>query len=113
MAQTLLLPTKLYIPPAPVKLVARPRLFEQLNTGMQRKLTLISAAGFGKSTLLSEWIRQNEIQATWLTLEAADNDPALFLRYVIAALQTLYSDVGQATLSLLEMPQPPPFESMF
>ena len=54
---TPLLQTKLYIPPARPELVSRPRLIEQLNAGLHRKLTLISApAGFGKTTLLSEWV---------------------------------------------------------
>ncbi len=54
---TPLLTTKLYIPPLRQELVSRPRLIERLNAGLVRKLTLISApAGFGKTTLLSEWI---------------------------------------------------------
>jgi LuxR family maltose regulon positive regulatory protein len=56
MAATILA-TKLYVPPLPPKAVPRPRLIERLNEGLQRKLDLVSApAGFGKTTLVSEWI---------------------------------------------------------
>ncbi len=56
MQQYPLLQTKLYIPPIWPELVSRPRLIERLNAGLNRKLTLISApAGFGKTTLVSEW----------------------------------------------------------
>jgi len=58
---TPLLTTKLYIPPPRPNLVSRPRLIERLNAGLHRKLTLVSApAGFGKTTLLSEWIHHSE-----------------------------------------------------
>jgi len=60
------------------------------------KLTLISAqAGFGKTTLLSEWIRQCELPACWLSLEEGDNDPRRFLKYMVAALQTVKETGGE------------------
>jgi LuxR family maltose regulon positive regulatory protein len=75
-------------PPTRPELISRPRLIERLNAGLHRKLTLISApAGFGKTTLLSEWINQSPIPNTqspkfaWLSLDEADNDPARFLAY--------------------------------
>ncbi len=98
---TPLLKTKLYIPPVRPNLVSRPRLIEQLNTGLQRKLTLISApAGFGKTTLLSEWASQRVGESAnqrigesargrlvaWLSLDEGDNDPARFLAYLVAGL---------------------------
>jgi LuxR family maltose regulon positive regulatory protein len=63
--------------------VPRPRLIERLDAGLHRKLTLVSApAGFGKTTLLSEWgadYRKSKIRVIWLSLDAGDNDPARFL----------------------------------
>jgi LuxR family maltose regulon positive regulatory protein len=100
---THLLQTKLYIPPVRPELVPRPRLIGRLNVGLYRKLTVISApAGFGKTTLLSEWIHQSDVPAAWLSLDEGDNDPVRFWPYVIAALQTIQPDLGQAALSMLE-----------
>ena len=85
-----LLRTKIYIPPTRPDLVPRPRLIQRLNEGLNRKLTLISApAGYGKTTLLSEWVHQTDLNVAWLSLDTEDNDPARFLAYVIAALQTI------------------------
>ena len=87
-----ILQTKLYIPPIRPELVSRPRLIERLNAGLPagRKLTLVSApAGFGKTTLVSEWVARCERPAAWLSLDEGDNDPTRFLTYLVAALQTL------------------------
>ncbi|MBU4449659.1 MAG: LuxR C-terminal-related transcriptional regulator [Proteobacteria bacterium] len=108
---TPILATKLYIPPPRPKVVLRPRLLERLNDGLHRKLTLISApAGFGKTTLLSEWIHQSEIPVAWISLDKGDSDPVHFLNYLIAALQTLEVSIGKAALTILQSPQPPPVE---
>lgn len=102
-----LLKTKLYILPVRPELVSRPRLIEQLNASLQRKLTLISApAGFGKTTLLSEWIHQTSVPAAWVSLDEADHDPIRFWSYVIAALQTVQADIGVTALAALQDPQP-------
>ena len=72
-----LLSTKLYIPPTRPEFVHRPRLIERLNANLQRKLTLISAAaGFGKTTLVSEWVASCERPVAWLSLDDRDIDPA-------------------------------------
>ena len=87
-----ILATKLYVPPPRPKIVLRPRLIERLNEGLSanRKLTLISApAGFGKTTLVSEWVAECERPVAWLSLDEGDNDPVRFLTYLVAALQTL------------------------
>lgn len=106
-----LLVTKLSAPQSPPVLVARSRLSDQLKEGMGRKLTLISApAGFGKTTLLGEWrmVQLGEGWPTgWVSLEQSDNDVARFWTYVITALQTLQSDVGEGAASLLRSPQTP------
>ena len=111
--ETPLLRTKLYIPSPRPELVPRPRLIERLNAGLHRKLTLISApAGFGKTTLVSEWLAGCEQPAAWLSLDESDNDPTRFLTYVIAALQTIEADVAKGVLNALESPQPPPVEEI-
>jgi LuxR family transcriptional regulator, maltose regulon positive regulatory protein len=83
---------------------------------MNRKLTLISApAGFGKTTLLSEWRMihlGSEYPLAWVSLEEADNDPSRFLSYLIAALQVIEADTGEAILNSLRSPQPPRIESV-
>jgi LuxR family maltose regulon positive regulatory protein len=107
--------TKLYIPPPRPKIVLRPRLIERLNEGISSgfKLTLISAsAGFGKTTLLSEWLAGCQRPVAWLTLDEGDNDPARFLTYLIAALQTITVNIGEGVLSALQSPQPPSTESI-
>ena len=111
-----LLTTKLYIPQAHPNLVPRPRLSEQLKEGMRRKLTLISApAGFGKTTLLSEWRMlhlSSKWPLAWVSLDEGDDDPALLLSSVIPALQTIHADIGEAALTSLRSPQPPPLDSV-
>jgi LuxR family maltose regulon positive regulatory protein len=108
-----ILATKLYIPPPRPKVVLRPRLIEQLNEGLDCKLTLISApAGFGKTTLVSEWIASCGRPVAWLSLDEGDNEPARFLTYLIAALQTIATDIGAGVLPMLQSPQPPSSESI-
>ena len=101
--------TKLYIPNGRPDLVSRPRLIERLHQGLQRKLTLVSApAGFGKTTLLAEWLAATpagEPPAAWVPLDPGDNDPAFFWAYFIAALQKIQSGVGESALSLLHSPR--------
>jgi LuxR family transcriptional regulator, maltose regulon positive regulatory protein len=108
-----LLATKFYIPPARSHGVLRPRLVERLNAGLHGKLTLISApAGFGKTTLLGEWLAGCQRPAAWLSLDAVDADPIRFLSYLIAAVQTLAPQIGAGALIALHSPQPPPVESL-
>lgn len=108
-----ILATKLYIPSPRPKLVLRPRLIEQINGGLNGRLTLISApAGFGKTTVVSEWIAESEQSVAWLSLDEGDNDPARFLTYLVAALQTIVPTVGESLLSALQSLQPPQPDSM-
>ena len=105
--------TKLFIPPLRSKLVQRKRLIEKLNRGANRKLTLISApAGFGKTTLLSEWISDSEIPVAWISLDKGDNDPVQFIHYLVGALQSIDVTIGEAALTTLRSPQQPPIESI-
>ena len=110
---TPILATKLYLPPLRPNVVSRPRLLERLNEGLYSKLTLVSApAGFGKTTLVSEWLTGCGRSAAWLSLDAGDNDPARFLTYLIAALQALAANVGAGVVNVLQSPQPPATESI-
>ena len=112
---TPILATKLYIPPPRPKVVLRPRLSERLNEALHRTpgVTLISApAGFGKTTLVSEWVAGGKRPAAWLSLDEGDNDPTRFLAYLVAALQTIAANIGAGVLGVLQAPQPPPIESI-
>lgn len=134
--ETVLIQTKLYIPPTRPALVSRPRLIEHLNAGFRqthsfaRKLSLISApAGFGKTTLVNDWVRagvrsqtdgvgeEKESKAdassasqallpaarfVWLPLDEGDNDHNRFLSYFVAALQTIKANMGHGVLSTLQ-----------
>ncbi len=108
-----ILATKLYIPPPRSKIVLRPRLVERLNEGMHCKLILISApAGFGKTTLVSEWLGVCERQVAWLSLDEGDNDPARFISYLVKALQTIKAKIGEGLLAALQSPQPLQIETI-
>src|SRR6476620_3094431 len=110
---TPMLATKLYIPPPRPNVVSRPRLIERLNEGLHRKLILISApAGFGKTTLVSEWVAACEVPVAWLSLDDGDNDPTRFLTYLVAALRTIAPNIGKGVLGMLQSPQTPPVESI-
>ncbi|MEJ2710785.1 MAG: AAA family ATPase, partial [Anaerolineales bacterium] len=101
-----LLTTKLYIPPLRSDLVPRPHLYDRLNQGSNRKLTLVSApAGFGKSTLVSGWLAESGIRAAWLSLDQGDNDPVRFWMYLIAAIQTIHQEIGVEALQVVSAPQ--------
>ncbi len=113
-----LLTTKLYTPPVRTRerVVSRPRLIRRLNEGFRegahfsRKLTPLSApAGFGKTTLLSEWIANCGCPVAWLSLDEGDDDPARFMNYLIAALRKVDRavQIGQQALDALRSPGQP------
>lgn len=119
---TPILATKLFIPPPRSKVVPRPRLIARLNEGLHSKLTLISApAGFGKTTLVSEWLAATGAAAAaspqeragpafgraWLSLDEGDSDLTRFLAYLVAALQSVAANLGEELLGVLHSPQPP------
>ena len=116
-----LLSTKFYIPPARPELISRPRLLQQLNDGLHRELTLISApAGFGKTTLVSEWVEQLRLddpgmwqRIAWLSLDENDNEPTRFLTYFIHSLRQVdatEANLGESALAMLRSSQPPSTE---
>ena len=102
--ETSLLTTKLNIPPTRPQEVARPCLVERLQQGLNYNLVLVSApAGFGKTTLLSEWVHGSKppISTAWVSLDEGDNDPVRFWDYFVAALQTLQPECGEKILPLM------------
>ncbi|MAU01227.1 MAG: helix-turn-helix transcriptional regulator [Anaerolineaceae bacterium] len=110
-----LLQTKLYVPRLRPSLIPRSHLVARLNQGVLHgsKLTLISApAGFGKTTLVSEWIAGGERPFAWLSLDERDSDLSRFLTYLIAALQTVAATIGKRAQEQLHSPQPPPTETL-
>ncbi|MGZ4704694.1 MAG: AAA family ATPase, partial [Acidimicrobiales bacterium] len=104
-----LLETKFHVPARRRGLVTRSRLSDRLSSGRESPLTLVSApAGFGKSTLLTDWLATQaaEGRATaWLSLDERDNDPGLFWSYLVAALQAAVPEVGARALELLQSPE--------
>jgi LuxR family maltose regulon positive regulatory protein len=110
-----LLTTKLRIPGVRPELVPRPHLLRRLDEGLRagHRLALVSApAGFGKSTLLSTWVRDCGRPAAWLSLDEGDDDPVCFLTYLVAALQQVDDNAGKSVLGALQVPQLPPLKSV-
>ncbi|SFB50192.1 LuxR family transcriptional regulator, maltose regulon positive regulatory protein [Cohnella sp. OV330] len=106
-----ILTTKLYIPVSRSKTVPRPRLFERLNEGLDRKLTLVSAsAGFGKTTLIGEWAAGCGRPVAWLSLDERDNDATRFLTHLVAAVNRVAEPIG-GDGALPRMSQPSSTES--
>ena len=100
-----LLSTKLHIPRSPARLVPRSRLLERLSSGLSQRLILLSApAGFGKTTLLAEFLEEHQFPAAWLSLDPEDDDPHCFLSSLLAALQTRDPSLGAGVQALLSSP---------
>ena len=105
--QTTLLSTKLYVPPTREALVLRPRLTAILSNALGKSFTLISApAGYGKTTLVSSWLRSTDIPSAWLSIEESDNDPVRFLQYLLTAVQAVVPGVRVDLLEMVETSQP-------
>ena len=111
---TPVLSTKLFVPSLRTDLVLRQRLIDQLNAAGQRKLTLVSApAGYGKTTLISNWLHEARIPSAWFSLEEDDNDPIRFLQCFILALQRISSSIGLDLPGMLQgAPSAAPFETI-
>ncbi|AJQ97015.1 LuxR C-terminal-related transcriptional regulator [Gynuella sunshinyii] len=108
-----ILASKLYRPPLRQGRVFRRDLIERLNAGLHGRLTLVSApAGFGKSTLINEWMGQWECAGAWLSLEAADAETLRFIRYLVAALTTIDKRCTARTMALLQSSQLPAMETI-
>jgi LuxR family maltose regulon positive regulatory protein len=106
-----LLRTKFYVPPIRSTQIARQRLSDLINTGMEQSLILVSApAGYGKTTLVSSWLKEKQIPSAWLSLDGGDNDPVRFLQYLITALSPLASGIEVEAYGMLQGIQPAQFE---
>jgi len=107
------LKTKISVPPLRSGWISRPRLDKRMDEGFGRKLTLVSApAGFGKTTLLVDWVHRHKIPAAWFSVDKTDNDPLHFLTYFILSLRSLNTATGEAALTMLQSPPPPPIEAI-
>jgi LuxR family maltose regulon positive regulatory protein len=110
MKSSILLRTKFLVPHPRPDLLSRPRLLEWLESNVDKRLTLLSApAGYGKTTLLADFINSSHCPFAWYTLDAQDSDPTVFLTYLIEALRsmkrtsgTLARAIGQTAQSLLD-----------
>jgi LuxR family maltose regulon positive regulatory protein len=113
-----LLAAKLHLPRQQDNLIPRTRLLEQLNAGRSCQLTLLLApAGYGKTTLVRQWIstwlpHQQTSTLAWLSLDSNDNDPIRFWRYVISACQSFQSGLGQTVLDQIAITSYPPFKPL-
>jgi LuxR family transcriptional regulator, maltose regulon positive regulatory protein len=105
-----LLATKLFAPLPSPQNVARPRLTQRLTEGLQGKLTLLCApAGYGKSTLLGEWLQACEQPSAWLSLDEGDRDADQFVACMTASLRSVSADLGEAALAQAQArPRPSP-----
>ncbi|UCD99636.1 MAG: tetratricopeptide repeat protein, partial [Chloroflexota bacterium] len=108
---TPLLATKLMIPPQRPELVPRPHLLALLDQGLTRKLTLVAApAGYGKTTVLSEWVHQIDPPAAWLSLARNDNDFFRFITYFLTALKNAQPEIAHLAITPNLSPQIPATE---
>ena len=104
-----LLHNKLMPPRLHADVIRRDNLVSRLDAGLTRKLTVVTApTGFGKTTLVSQWIASRKFASAWVMLDENDNDPSRFWAYLVSALRTLDSSLGKTTLSLLMASQPSP-----
>ena len=98
--------TKFHIPSTGDKVVHRAALFDKLNKGLHGKLILVSApAGYGKSTLISDWIIKDEIPAVWYSIDKRDNDLVEFLSSIIQGTKTFNQEIGAHAIEVLKSPQ--------
>ena len=97
--------TKLHIPGLAKNLVYRSRLFDKLDEGLSRKLILVSApAGYGKTTMVAQWIKKNHIPTAWFSTDTRDNDPHDFFTFLISSIQSIQENVGEKSRELLKLP---------
>jgi LuxR family transcriptional regulator, maltose regulon positive regulatory protein len=103
-----ILPTKLFVPEPSNDALVRPHLLQALDASSQARLVLVSApAGSGKTTLVATWVARNHPHAAWLSIEPSDDDPLVFLTYLIEAFRTLDASLGERAHSLVQtLPRP-------
>jgi len=112
LAQDFVLATKLVVP-RKHDVVIRQRLLDKLGTEKLHPLTLVCApAGFGKTTLLANWLHDHAVPVAWYSLDDGDNDPTRFLAYFIAAVQTVVPDFGSSVANALKTTSPPSIKTL-
>ncbi|WP_340113074.1 LuxR C-terminal-related transcriptional regulator [Maribellus mangrovi] len=95
--------TKLHIPQSGENVIHRPSLFDKLDQGLKRKLILVSAtAGYGKTTLVSNWIYKHNFKTAWYSLDERDNDQVVFLKYLFSSIRNIDNSIGDNSLELLK-----------
>ena len=98
-----LLSTKLYVPTLRREIISRPRLINRLNAGLNSKLILVSApAGFGKTTLLTDWINSSSLPACWYSVDNQDNTFERFMYYLVTSLRSININVDKQITTILE-----------
>jgi LuxR family maltose regulon positive regulatory protein len=108
-----ILSTKLHVPRVPSRLLSRPHVFQRLDRGLERPLTILAApAGFGKTTSLCAWLQHTLTPAAWVSLDAGDNDPIQFWTYALTALESAHPGVATTPLAMLQLPHPPPLATV-
>ncbi len=113
MAIDTILKTKLFMPPLREGMISRLRLIEQINNGIKKKVVFVSApAGFGKSSLMVEWVAQTKMPVAWVSLDKSENDPINFLSYLVSGVQSIYQNLGDTILGSLKSPISPSIENL-
>jgi LuxR family transcriptional regulator, maltose regulon positive regulatory protein len=108
-----MLRTKFYVPPIRSTQIDRPRLSSLINAGLDRSLILVSApAGYGKTTLVSRWLKETHLASAWLSLDAGDNDPIRFLQYLLAVLVPIAPGIENDLPGMLQGIRPAQFEEL-
>ncbi|MCF8035280.1 MAG: LuxR C-terminal-related transcriptional regulator [Desulfobacteraceae bacterium] len=108
-----LVQTKIRIPPLRTQVIGRSRLIQRLDAAKNQKLTLLSApAGFGKTTLLSDWAKSQPEDIAWLSLDEEDNDLISFWTYFVAAIQNVYPNIGLSAMQMLDSPSGIPVKAV-
>lgn len=102
-ASRVLLSTKFYVPSIRPNQIARPRLTDLLQEGLSKTLILVSApAGYGKTTLVSSWLKEIKVSSAWLSLDEGDNDPVRFLQYLLTTLLPIAPGIENDLLGMLQ-----------
>ena len=108
-----ILKTKIEIPPMSENIINRERLINLIDENLGQKILLVSAAaGFGKTTILSQWANRTRKPVVWFSIDESDNDVSCFFSYIIKSLQQWKPDLGNTALRLLQVPQPAQVESI-
>jgi LuxR family transcriptional regulator, maltose regulon positive regulatory protein len=102
-----LLATRLRPPNVRTSIIHRARLFERIDSSDAKLILIAAPAGFGKSTLVVDWLRSRRARYAWLSIEESDNEPLRFLQYLIAALRTVEPKLGEDVLPVLKGTSPP------